>query len=399
MAVAASLGLLAHRADQGGLEGRGGKVLDVAQIDADRIAGGVARAQRLAGLAQAGVHLGQARGVRVAQVDRERHLAGNDVARGRIDVGHAHGAAPLGGVVQRDAHDFLHQVRGGVQGVAAHGHGRGAGVRLHAGHGDVVPAQAERAGDHADDLVLGFQDGALLDMRLEVLAQLALAHRRVAGVADARQLVAHRFAVHVGGRQRRFEREDIAEHAGPHHDGHEARAFLVGPDRQFQRRLGAHVVVLQRAHDLQSGQDAEASVELAAGGLGVDVAAGGHAGQFRTRAGPAAEDVADLVDGDFQARFAHPAHQQVAALAVQFGQRQAAIAALGRGADFRQLHERVPQALAVDRKCGGSSHDEAPLRVRLWRAPCPAGRLPAPGRWPAPYSRLPGRPRWAGPGR
>ena len=41
-------------------------------------------------------------------------------------------------------------------------------MRLHAGHGDVVPALAERAGDHADGGVGILEHRALLDMRLEV---------------------------------------------------------------------------------------------------------------------------------------------------------------------------------------------------------------------------------------
>ena len=43
-----------------------------------------------------------------------------------------------------------------------------------------------------------------------------------------------------------------------------------------------------------------------------------------------------------------PGDEQIAPSAVEFGQRQALHPALGRGADFRHLHERIPQPLAVD---------------------------------------------------
>jgi hypothetical protein len=66
-------------------------------------------------------------------------------------------------------------------------------------------------------------------------------------------------------------------------------------------------------------------------------------------AGAAHEDVADLVDGDAQAGFARPAHDQVTALAVELGEGQAAHAALVGAADARQ-RQAVPQALA-----GGSA--------------------------------------------
>ena len=87
--------------------------------------------------------------------------------------------------------------------------------------------------------------------------------------------------------------------------------------------------------------------------------AAGHDGRQAVVApGPAHEAVADFVDGDAHASLARPARDQVAALFVQVGQGQAADAALGRGADLRQLHQRGPEALAVDAQAadvGGGS--------------------------------------------
>ncbi|KAG1415531.1 hypothetical protein G6F57_023806 [Rhizopus arrhizus] len=64
--------------------------------------------------------------------------------------------------------------------------------------------------------------------------------------------------------------------------------------------------------------------------------------------GAAREDVAHLVHSHAEARVAHPSRHQVAALAIQGGQCQAAVAALGRGANLRQVHQRLPQPLPID---------------------------------------------------
>ncbi|MCU1533477.1 MAG: rne, partial [Arthrobacter sp.] len=116
----------------------------------------------------------------------------------------------------------------------------------------------------------------------------------------------------------------------------------------LDRRFGLDAVVVERAHDLDAGQYAVVAVELAAGRLGVDVAAGHDRGQGIVAAGAAHEAVADLVDGDGHSGVPGPADDQVAALPVQVGERQPADAALGRGADLRQFHERGPQPFAVD---------------------------------------------------
>src|SRR5690606_3112640 len=68
--------------------------------------------------------------------------------------------------------------------------------------------------------------------------------------------------------------------------------------------------------------------------------------------GPAGENVAHAVDADAAARLAAPAHEEIAALAVQIGERQPGAAALRRGADLGHLHQAVPQPVAVDPQVG-----------------------------------------------
>ena len=67
----------------------------------------------------------------------------------------------------------------------------------------------------------------------------------------------------------------------------------------------------------------------------------------------------------------HQLHENVPGLAVEVGQGQATDAALDRGAELGQFHERLPQAVAVDVLMGGlqnvygSVHDDL-LRLFLW---------------------------------
>jgi len=79
----------------------------------------------------------------------------------------------------------------------------------------------------------------------------------------------------------------------------------------------------------------------------------GHHRRFRGIAALAAgEDVAELVDLDGTACSLRPAHEEITALAVEIGERDAADAALLRAADLGQLHQARPQAVGVDFQVG-----------------------------------------------
>ncbi|MNP37646.1 hypothetical protein D3C76_1311050 [compost metagenome] len=160
-----------------------------------------------------------------------------------------------------------------------------------------------------------------------------------AGVADALQLSADRQTLVIDLVQGFLQAELTGKHARAHHAGREARTFFVGPYHHFQRGFGGQVQVVERAHHFEAGHDAVAAIELAAGGLGVDVAAGHDGRQGRVAPGAAGEDVADGVDADRAAGLFAPVYEQVASLAVEVGQGQAAYAALGGGAELGQVHQ------------------------------------------------------------
>src|SRR3546814_4284358 len=109
----------------------------------------------------------------------------------------------------------------------------------------------------------------------------------------------------------------------------------MGPHRDLEGRRRLDAVVVQGADDLEAGQHAEHAAELAAGRLGVEVAAGGDRRQRRVAARAPGEDVAHPVDGDGAAGLLAPAHEEVAPLAVEVAEREAAVAAGHARADLR----------------------------------------------------------------
>ena len=220
---------------------------------------------------------------------------------------------PFGPVADLAALDD--QLGGADQRIAPAFHGRRAGMALHAGPRDLVPALALRAGDDADRLVLPLEDRPLLDMRLEEGADRPAADRLLAVIADLLQRLAEAHAVAVLDAERMLQREGAAEHARGHHGRREAAALLVGPHRDLDRRLGDVARIVQHAQHLEPRHHAIGAVELAAGRLGVEMRAGHHRRLGRIAALAAGEDVAELVDLDGAARRLGPAHEEVAALA------------------------------------------------------------------------------------
>ena len=178
----------AHHLDQFRREGRRRNVLDLDQLDVHALlvalVGGVMlEAQRL----ELVVHLGEHCRFQVTQVDAEAHLARNHVARVGMHIEFAAGDATVGlvGIGQRQ--DVADQRAGGLERIAAVGHRRRAGVGFLTADHHVEPVQTQRAGDGTDGDLFLLQHRALLDMRLEIGAEIMAAHRHVTSIAGARQ--------------------------------------------------------------------------------------------------------------------------------------------------------------------------------------------------------------------
>src|SRR5581483_7739938 len=124
-------------------------------------------------------------------------------------------------------------------------HRRGAGVALEADDLAVIPDDALAAIDHADGLVLGFQQRTLLDMQLDEGAELALPDRLAAAIADRVERLANGDAGGI------LARQDIVGgvFAGVSRRGHrrrrEARAFLIGPVADTERHFGLDAGIVE----------------------------------------------------------------------------------------------------------------------------------------------------------
>ena len=282
----------------------------------------------------------------MTKVERHEQAAGNGVARLRLALDHAHRRTAV-----RPVADFPrrnNELGRAHQRIATAFHRRRAGVAFHAGPVDLVPALTLRARDDADGLLLALQDRALLDMGLEEGADLAAADRLLAVVADLLQRLGKGHTVAVLDGERMIQREGAAEHARGDHGRREAAAFLVGPHRDLDRRLGDVVRIVQHAQHFQPCHHAIGAVELAAGRLGVEMRAGHHRRLRRIAAFAAGEDITQLVDFDGAACLLGPAHEEIAALAVEVGERDAADATLLGPADLAQFHQARPQPVVID---------------------------------------------------
>ncbi len=146
------------------------------------------------------------------------------------------------------------------------------------------------------------------------------------------------------------------QNAGPdgaaHHGAAEAAAFLVGPVDQLDRRLGRDVEVVQRAQHFQPGDNAERAVELAAGGLAIQMRAHQHRQAVGIPALAPGEHVAHGIGPHLGAERLAMGAEKVAAAAVLLGQGDALDAAFFRAADLGVFHQRVPEPGAVDSLVG-----------------------------------------------
>src|SRR5262249_34986764 len=162
-----------------------------------------------------------------------------------------------------------------------------------------------------------FEDRSLFDVALEERADLAPTAGSLASVADLGKRGAERHAIAVGFGLDLILLEDAGEDARAHHRRRESRAFLIGPNRDLDRSLGLDAGLVERAQHLESGHHPVSAVELAAGRLRVDVAAGHHRRPCRIAALAAREDVAHAVDADRGTRPFAPAREEIPGLAVE----------------------------------------------------------------------------------
>ena len=175
---------------------------------------------------------------------------------------------------RRRAHhaiDHVDEARRRQQRVLPLVHRRRPGVVGKAGHRHVPLADADDALDDADGHALGFEDAALLDVQFEVGRDAAAGPPHLASRVGSPPTNAmpspHRLA--AGGHVREFGGLELATHRA----AAEQPAFLVGPDRDFDR-MPQHVpAFLQHLRDLDRPEGADVAVVAAAVGHRIDVRA------------------------------------------------------------------------------------------------------------------------------
>jgi hypothetical protein len=177
------------------------------------------------------------------------------------------------------------------EGIAARGHRRRAGVVGLARQGDSEAEQTTDAGHDAEVGALLLQHRTLLDVQLEIGADV-LDTARVGKALEVEAARGHRVGHAAPAPVLQVEVSN--EYAAPEHPRLEAAPFLVverhNPQRAAKRRLRA----LQRANDLEGREHAEGAVVLPSARDGVQV----RADEDRTALPlvPAAEHVARRVD-------------------------------------------------------------------------------------------------------
>ena len=107
---------------------------------------------------------------------------------------------------------------------------------------------------------------------------------------------------------------------------------------------------MQGTHHLQPGQHAKHTVELATGGLRIEVAADRDRLAGRIAPRTAEHHVAEPINAQREARRLAPALEQGPALGVQIGQGLAVTATLRRRTDLCHVHEAIPEPGGGERK-------------------------------------------------
>jgi len=228
-------------------------------------------------------------------------------------------------------------------------------MALEAGDPAVIPQHALAGIDHADGLVLGFEDRTLFDVQFDEAGKFLPADRAVAAIADAVERLRHRDALGVLARQDVLGGEVADIGRRPHHGRREARAFLVGPVDDADRGLGLDPGIVECAHHFEGGQRAKHAVELASGRLGVEMRAESDRRFCHVASLAQAEHRAQRVDVHLETGGLAGGAEPVAHLLVLGAERQPPHPAFRRAAEFRGLVNRAPEAGGIDLQIGGGS--------------------------------------------
>ena len=258
-------------------------------------------------------------------------------------------------------HDVLVIVHGGgqrldhgggrEQRVLALTQGRRAGMGVLTANRHAKGALALYAGDHADAETFFLQHRPLLDMRLDIggdrPSERALRHLRK-GERHVSEALRDRDPFSIAHRQDVAKRHVAGVDGRAHHARREARALFVHPGDDLDRPHRRLPAVANRLHRLQRRKHTVDAVELAAGGLAVDMRAAQHRCGGRITAFEAQKEIAGGVAVGLEAKVRPPADEFAPRGDFGGGQRLAIDAIGGRRTVPRQEHVPFPEPVADD---------------------------------------------------
>src|SRR5215211_4792400 len=152
-------------------------------------------------------------------------------------------------------------------------------------------------------------------MELQVRGDWTGAVLALAFVANAHQLVSERGSIAIGPSVDIVRCEAASYGAGGEHRRLKANPLLIRPVDELQWATGRHAGIVERAHDLQGGEDTIGAVVTAAAAYGVDVRGHYNRGAaLPTGATPG--HVAEIVDANLEPGLLHPATKEIASGAI-----------------------------------------------------------------------------------
>src|SRR5215204_4463048 len=152
-------------------------------------------------------------------------------------------------------------------------------------------------------------------MELQVRGDWTGAVLALAFVANAHQLVSERGPIAIGPSVDIVRCEAASNGAGGEHRRFEADPLLIRPVDELQWAAGRHAGIVERAHDLQGGEDTIGAVVATAAAHGVDVR-GHHDRGAALPTGATPGHIAEVIDANVQPGLLQPAAKEIASSAI-----------------------------------------------------------------------------------
>ena len=129
------------------------------------------------------------------------------------------------------------------------------------------------------------------------------------------------------------------------------RGLLIGKGDQLKRMTKALALLLQGPHHLKTGHHPQGPIEVTSSRNGIEMGPGDQRRQSRLGSFESSDQIPRGINPDGEARFAHPAGNQLAAIAIGWGEASTTNAAIILGTDGGQLLQSrlQPRGIGIER--------------------------------------------------